>query len=473
MTTKATPPSRAAWRAFALLPYMCIGAIFLLAATYAFPQTDDFCQFGRLNLLSGDNPFVEAWYMYTHWAGRYTANFAVPLVGWLTGILPIPTQWVYAAALMLFIIAFLWSCLRLTRVAAEFRASNAILAWLLFGASLALMPSKLEGVLWVTGVAVYSIGLALLACLFDAIDRDDANPMPTAGRASPLSLALIVLATGTNEFVGLILGGYLMLRLATRFRWRPVYPRQELMYWCTYAASLAVSIFAPGNFTRDATISVQRHDMDGALRLATDSFTAFANAHLAPQAFLLIALMVAACAAGWVRRLPPAHWRRVLPVAASLVAGFPLHLFVYSFLTGEAAPGRVINQAYALSILGAGLAAGWTGAYLASRKPLLARRPALAIIGLAGLVLITASPMRNFTQSVRTYAPTWKAEQLARENRLNSYAGNRNYSVGLSKFTREPTNPPAFHGADAGDDPSYWVNRCMADYYRLGAIEVH
>ena len=104
MTTvpSATRPSTT-FRVLATVPYVLALLVVLYAARYGFPQTDDYCTFGRLVRQHDANPFVETWHLYMNWTGRYTSSFLVAAVGTLTTLLPLSVHAVYAGMLALMI----------------------------------------------------------------------------------------------------------------------------------------------------------------------------------------------------------------------------------------------------------------------------------------------------------------------------------------------------------------------------------
>lgn len=453
-------------------PFAWIVLVFLLAATYAFPQTDDFCTFGRLFQTSGGNPFAETWYLYQHWTGRYASSFAIAAVGWLSSVVPAPLQAVYAASLVAMILAFVASCVALSRLVPRGAAPNLPFAALLACAGLVLMPSKLEGLFWVTGAAVYFIGSALLFWLMQRLgpDRDPAREgLPW------LEAALVIACVGMNEFLALALGAFLVLRMALFARTR-AYARDNAILFGTFAAALAFSVFAPGNFARDAGIAATRHDLGLTIDLAHRSLYFFGAAFVGPNALLLLLVLAAAFVAGWVaapeRWRAPGHAARFLPAPLVLLASFPMHLVVYSFLSGEETPGRILNQALLLMLAGALLLSAWAGGWLATRKPAPRPRAAHVLMLLAGIGLLASPQFRQLSTTVRDFGQTWRTQQVDRHQRLVAAARGAPQPVAVPAFTSEGASPPLFQGADIGTDPAGWVNQCVASFYGVPAVQL-
>lgn len=462
------------WLAVALSPYVWVAATLAFGATYTFMQTDDFCTIARLYANSGFNPFVETWYMYLNWSGRYSAHFGVAAVGWIASIAPARLQSVYAASLLAFMVVFAIACWRTNRLVWRGKTSNALLGTSIFAATLALMPSQLEGLFWLTGAAVYSFGIASLLLMMSSLVAEEDQLLEGKGTLarSLWSMALIIVTIGFNEFLGLMAGMYLALRFLTHLRAHGggIAFRWNVPYLVVFAISLAVTVLAPGNFVRDSTISTERHDLAGSLGLAMTSLLHFLQSHVLPHVLLLSGLAIAAALAGWISGAQRRPLRDVLPTLLTLLLGFPLHLWVYTYLTGEAVPGRVLNQAYALALIGTYLGSAWIGTYVATRRAPASDRPALALVAIFGIALVASPQFRASATSIRDYGPTWESQQAQRHALLKGAHGAQ--SVTVPPIAPERGSPRIFQGADVGTDRSYWVNRCVAQYYGLGSIVI-
>jgi hypothetical protein len=248
------------------------------------------------------------------------------------------------------------------------------------------------------------------------------------------------------------------------------YLKQNVVYFAVYTATFVSTILAPGNFIRDATVTADRHDLAGALSLTKQSGLIFIESHLLPHIALLLALVLAAIAAGWLVKRPPLRAAKLAPAVLALTLSFPMHFLVYTYLTGEAVPGRVLNQAYVMALMGVFLAVAWIGSALAARTSARPERLVLACFGLIGLCLLTSGHLRNVAVTARDFGPTWKQIQLARDVKLKLASRIGQDPVLVDPFPPERSASPVLAGADVTDDPGYWVNRCMADYYGVGSI---
>lgn len=460
-------------RAAAFAPYAWIGAVLLAVATFAFPQTDDFCTFGRLFTHSGGNPFAETWNLYQHWTGRYASSFLVAAVGWLSSVVPFPLQWVYAGSLAAMIAVHVLACVVFGKLVAAPGRVNLPFAAVVAAAGLVLMPSKLEGLFWVTGAAVYFAGVACLLVLMQRLG-EDREPSAKPGPPWP-EMALIAACVGFNEFIALALGAFLALRILAFARTR-AHAWENAALLATYAAAFGFSVLAPGNFARDASIAVPRHDPVLALELAQRSFDLLATALVRPNASLLSLMLLGSLAAGWLagpeRWRKPGHAWRFLPAPLVLLASLPMHLLVYSFLSGEETPGRIINQALLLALSGACLLAAWAGTWLASLRPVRDPRPALAIVLLTGLWFLSSPQVRQLSATARDFGATWRAEQQQRNQALLAAARGGAATVVVPAFSPEGNSPPLLQGADIGSDPAGWVNLCVAGFYRVPSVSL-
>ena len=457
-------------RIAAFAPYALICVAVITATFYAFPQTDDYCTFGRLALHSGGNPLLETWYLYNSWTGRYSSSLVVALVGWLTSVSPAPLHVVYSACLAMLVATFALACMAVSRLVGDSRNLNLALAALIFASSLVLMPSKLEEYLWLTGAAVYFAGISVLLFTAKALADRQASVAPGPRYDWPL-LCLIIACVGFNEFLAIALGGYLILVTAVRAARRESV-RPNLQYFVAFTIAFLVTVLAPGNFARDAGIASTRHDVVQATRLAMESLSVFKSSLIDSNAILLTALMLASACAGWLAASTSAERAyRFLPLPVTLILSFPMHLWTFSFLTGEATPGRVINQAFVLALVGVMMLLAWlTQRALHGRRPL-TQATALGVVMLAGLALISSAPFKQLTKSTREFAPAWRYQQLQRQALLVSASRNGVPAV-VNPIVHGDSQPPIFQGGDVTEDPGNWINRCVADYYAVQSVRL-
>jgi hypothetical protein len=460
----------------ALAPILWFALVLLYGTFFSFPQTDDFCAFGRLFNLHADNPFSDTWYMYLHWTGRYTSMFLISVAGWLASVMPASMYVAYSLMLALLVLIFAMGCLASTRLLSVPGTVNIPVTSIAFAASMMLMPSRLEGVFWLTGAVIYVTSVAALLILSRSIVKDDRIAEQGIGATySWTSLALIVSCVGFNELLALSLGEFLLLR-AIFYARGSTHLKQNVAYAVVYLGTFIASVLAPGNFVRDAGSLVPRHQVGSALHLAMLSLHEFIHTHIAPNATLLTLILLATGFIAWAMK--PARVTRLvhmLPLPLTLISALPIHLVVYSFLTGEESPGRIINQSYVMMLVGLCLLAAWVGMRIAcANRSTSNPRLAWSVLFAIGIICLSATQSRQIASVIRDFGPTWRAQHIERTQILQAGRGR---SVTLAPFAPEGDTPPILQGADIDSDPAYWVNTCLSGLYgvkdvRLGKDEL-
>lgn len=454
----------------ASIPFVLVVASFLYASLFAFAQTDDLCTLGRVAWKHG-NPLWETWHLYIHWTGRYSSTLAVTTGAWLVVISPVAEHWVYSAFVAAMMLVLGLSLHLALRLAADGGRGRWLPAMALLSFVMVLMPSKLEGLLWLTGAAVYTLGIAALLWQARSTGRDMEQPRGRWG-ISGWSLLAIALVVGFNELLALSAGGLIVLN-AVAYAGRG-HRARHLACFAIFMVAVLVTALAPGNFVRDSLSGAVRHDVDIALRLASESLDLFWNTRLTVDAWLVLGLVCTGLAAGaWLRGTSAASaapFRRLWPLLVVLVTALPLYAVVYSFLTGEAMPGRVVNQGYAMALVGIGLLAVWGGLQVPSRVA--GRLPAAPAMLVLGLMLASSQPFRQFAMVLRDDAPGWRSEQLARQDLLQQAREKQLAEVVLPPFAHRPALVAVLQGADISADPAYWVNGCLASYERLPVVRL-
>lgn len=441
------------------VPWVVVAAFLLSSTAFAFLQTDDFCTFGRVVLHFHGNPFADVAHLYQHWTGRYSASLLVAAVAASSGLLPIALG--YSCALALLVGLFAWACVEMSRLL-DGKDARINVAWALvaFCTTLVMMPSKLEQFLWLTGSAVYFAGASLFLVLLRTLSAP-----PTQRRHEMQICILVAIITGFNEFLAVLTGAALALSLLTSIAQRqPLRP--HLVRFAVFALAFSVTVFAPGNFARDAASVGTRHQFGATTVQMLADLSEFVSAFPPPGFAIGLAGAIASGMLGATRGavLRRGWWLwEVL-----LLASFPLHLWMYSFLTGESTPDRVINQAFTLSSTALCIVAAASGQLIMRKWPS-SPRFALLAVGLAGLGFSASRPFLSFADSLRGYAPRWHALQLERDAGLRSLHRSPR-PVYVRPFPYDDLSISAFRGGDVGHDPANWVNRCVADYYQVDSI---
>lgn len=454
-----------------LIPYALIACCFLVATAFTFLQTDDYCTFGRVIHRHGGNPLADVYLLYMEWTGRYSASIVVALVAAASAL--VNPAWVYPLALMVFIALFAWACMLLSRLSTRHLTTHLPLAAVMLASTLLITPSKLEQFFWLTGAAVYFVGASLALVL---VYRLRAGETRAAGHKPlrEISTHLIIVATvGFNEFLALVVGACLSWSIVQDFRNRAEDRqwRTHIIRMSVFLAALALTILAPGNFSRDAASTTLRHDVMGSLAMMVESMGFLARSLFAESGLPLVASLAAAFASGWlVPSSDKQHVRQGLPYMVILILALPMHLWVYSFLTGESTPGRVMNQAVLLAHLALCVCLAWGGSVMANRRSAERRStlPANIALSLAGVMLLLSPSTVEFAKAVLNFAPTWRAEQLQRHSGLSNVQEHK--PVYVRPFSSGDSDPRTFSGTDVTADPSNWINKCVADYYEVNSV---
>lgn len=464
------------WRHYSLwlitlTPIIWLIAVMVWGAFYSFPQTDDFCAFGRLFEHEAYNPFRDVGSMYQAWTGRYSSVFAVALVGWLISAVPWSIFMSYHIALIVLILVFLAGCISAASIISSSQRLNVAVACISCAAALTFMPSRLEGVYWLTGAAVYITGIGAFLVLVKSISKDDRNDNGESHAPYPwMTLFLIVVCVGFNELLALSLGELLLLRVIFDVRdvlWR----RRNFQYGVVYLAALLVTVCAPGNFLRDKASSLPRHEIGEAIKLSLVSLRQFVTGLVVPNLSTLLVMLIGVAIVSWAMRPEKSIVaKRLMPIVVTLLSAIPLHMFVYSFLVGEPSPGRIINQCYVMTIIGGCLLMAWLGAVAARKVEGRVRSwVASAVLVIIGLAFLSSASYRQVTSTIRDFGPVWRSQQL---QRLEILQAGRGRSVLLPPFVPEGADRPLFQGGDITDDSSYWVNSCMSSAYGIKSVRL-
>jgi hypothetical protein len=454
-------------RAGAWLPIAIAGvaafAVAVLAAIYLFlahPSADDFCRAGT----ELGAAVKQTLFLYQHHVGRWVVSL---LHAWMQpriGINGIGYSLALAAVMIAWFSAFLLGAgLVLGREAP--RRLRWFLALLLFAIFWAGSPGQAETFYWLSGSVDYGlpflllmIGLRLLASIGGARQ----GPACAAGFA-----AVGFIVSGTHEFVGMLLLGAALLRLAMLvLQGLKREAGYLLLGVCVTAAGLALVALAPGNAER-ASHFPMRGNIGRALgqtfRLGEAPLEWLLDIRLLALSALLLTLPA-------FRSLRP-HWLSIrvpwlvlLPVG-TLAAILATHALA-AYVIGFPPPARMLSLLYGLFIL------CWTASLVAlgARLRELPRPVGGAVLLPAGAAcafaasLLVSSNTVTAARGLRHDAAPWLAQnaQQRESARLQIAAGGRD--LVLPVITTVP-HPLMKQGL--ADDPRWWFNRCLADYLEV------
>jgi hypothetical protein len=446
-----------------------------LVGPYIRPVADDFCWIPRL-----DDGFLNAMeFWYTEWTGRYL----VILVGNLIASLPL-----LALQLLPGLILLLWvilSVIGLYQMAAMLGtesplAAAIVLALALIFATTEIAPNLEQALYWDTASSSYTMPI-VLATGYVAIALYALRYRVAPRRAWMLALLgapILMLAGGGSESHVSFNITLLIVLLAVTLRFVHG-PRRHIALIFLGVAVLVTTLtlfsylFAPGTAARRG---LEAHDlslMDVTIR--SFGYTVYTNGiQINPEhprriialGFLFFAAFGLASARG--KRLEIPTRTLLMLLGASGVVTFVLMwstIFAGYYGLGKALPERArFHTLFILMVMVMvwGYAAG---CWLKGRSD---RVEKLALMAL--LVLTLLGPLRSGYNTIqrfddfRAHAAAWDARDAS--IRAQREAGIRDVEVQpLAVSARD-----VYRLGTLVDDPSYWINICVADAYDIDSI---
>ena len=465
-------------KSVALVIFIYVVGVFVYATYFAFPQTDDFCIFGRVISTTG-NPFSDTYYMYLNWAGRYTSMFFIALPAWVIAISPIEATIIYRLFVLIYLSSFFISIGLFFKVMNLDMSTNLLLTSIISGLIFIVLPSKVEGLYWLTGQAVYLLSasafILLAAVLHLEYTKYRQNILPTWK-----TTFLLIFVVGFNELIAISAG----ILLACQYFLQTPKQRNEkkdILLVLVLVVSMLVTIFAPGNFVRSGGITIPKHDIAMAFELGTSSIGMLWKYNIGLHKSVVLFAILGGILVGISPRITPLFksYRQALVLPITIIISIPIHLFLYSFLTGEATPGRTLNQSteliwvgiLILTVMISSFAAKyfqyWQQAYGDIYKNVVAT--GLIVVSIA---FLNHQEFKNFNQTIREFAPQWANERFLRDQKIRLAISHGDKKLTVQSFSNEPFWPPFFKGTDISDDSKYWVNMCVASYYKLDEIKL-
>jgi hypothetical protein len=462
----------------AITVFMYLICIFLYGAYFSFPQTDDFCIFGRVISTTG-NPLSDVYYMYLNWSGRYASMFFIALPAWVMTVSPVDMSIIYRLFVFLYIASFIASLYFFFKILELDKTTCLLFTLLISGLVLIILPSKVEGLYWLTGSAVYLLPVSAFMLLASVLQLEYIKRQEKSLPALATSLILITVV-GFNELIaisaGLLIGFHFLFQQKDRRN-----NNKNIFLVLIFIGSMLVAVLAPGNFARSSTIVVPKHNIEVAFNLMISSLGMLWNYNIGLHKTVAVFAIMGGLLIGFLPRSTALfkYRRQFLAVPVSLIVGIPIHFFVYSFLTGEASPGRVLNQSTALLWIGILLLSAFISSrfveFFSSRQVISGREySGVLYFGLiiVSLAYLEHKEFKNLNQTLKVFAPYWASERDAREQRIKLANSSGVKILQVDPLGKEPFWPPFFSGTDLTEDPKYWVNMCIASYYHLEEISI-
>ena len=357
---------------------------------------------------------------YDTWGGRYGFAFLQtvfnPLTyGWLDGFRFTPLVFLGGTLLALYGSFRELSGRRLAPAVAGRAAALVLLL------ALAWMPTVYPMFYWFTSAMGYEMGIILM--LLAVVGGLRALRAPTsAARLGWYGLAQIstIITVGLNEIALLLLGWLLLVLLGCSWH---AGRRRAAAAWGGLLASAGigglVAVLAPGNWVRlyGPWSLARAHpplDVPGALRYATEYYSAFLSKPAHVLALLLLAALLGPLLVR-ARRWRPVGFR--LPLGggvAVLLLGGGLSFLFFALVSHNPPPGRTQSFIWLWLVL------GWVGvlwAAVPTHASVALRRGAAQVQRLAAVLtfflLAVGIERTAWTEWLRN-APTWRAQNEAR-----------------------------------------------------------
>lgn len=486
-----TPPSPSNSRllkaALAAAGLLLAAALISIAAPAPFTRfhADDFCIAGEV-LQRGFFAAQPAWYL--SWSGRYSATLVASLLS-LAG--PRSAALFTPLVMLVFLVGLWWNAKQLgERLKWPRPAYTAgLLALTALFALLGSLPNRYQSLFWLTGLATYTLPLALLSLaagwVFFQLNRQEYEPnwrrLLAYGLLAFFSGGFSETLTAVQITLFGLATGAVWLRGSGRLRTAllPI-----LAAWLAGSlAALGAMALAPGTAVRQA----QLPETAGLLRILTFSLRNalhvagkyLLQSPLAAAGSLLLPLVV-----GWLLPAQPAYpngrrdlslqslWQRsslkgivLIPPASLALLAAACAPTVYAMNAYPDERAIVVPQFFlVLAVMAWGYLCGRLLRAAVARLPgekWLAVLLAIALLAAAGGA--AGQCVRQLAQQApeaRAYALRWDA----RHNLLRSARAEG--ALDLVVVSLESR----FNLADLSADPAGWTNRCQARYYGFAAL---
>lgn len=468
--------------AFAACVALCACAVFLLVR-HAQPTQDDFCH--AVVVADPSASWVIPHFLqrpgivsitllnYLNWSGRW-AGLGVETLLLSTPSLPGAYPWLVfmlIAAQCLLLYFAIWEFVFDASVALYLSAGIASVYW-------ATMPSPLQGIFWLPGAVESQLPLTLVALLFALV----LSPRPTAAKRStrrPM-IAASILGFVTPAFHELA-GGVLVLALsvitATAFLSKSSQGKKWLIVWTASIIGFLVVFLAPGNSIRVAATTNFGNPHRGNYLLVIKESLGVMYHYVMPWCLdfkhwlLAVLLWLDPRVASLRKKLPGLSSFRA--ISAFLIVWISLIVIAIGATIWNVAgnfPPRTMNLVYGIFLI------GWIAlAFLVVRPdPGFSLHPAFraatlsaALFLLSALVITSNNTIQSLEDLARGRAGRWDAELNGRYARLKS--AGRNADVLVPRVSARPRN---LFLDDIREDPNFWSNRCLSQYYGVTSVRI-
>ena len=474
-----------------LLPFLLgILALSLLAALAAFAYTgtfsrfmaDDFCYASSIRQLGWLGGQIQ---LYDTWSGRISSNFLIASLEPLgTGIAP----FMPAVALLLWLASLYWLIVSIIRKAAfsRHRLLALGLAVVVLFFTLLTAPDRSQVLYWLNGQIAYTWPLIAVTFLAAIIVSRLNRPEPT-GVPFLLMLAAFLLAFLADGFsetnaalqVGMVALALLLFITFSKGLLRVTGTALLAVVLIGSLAAMTLVILAPGNLIRQAAVTAATPTLPAlvitSIEYAWDFI--FYTLRGLPIPFLLVAgiSFLAAFISYSGQGAPDDSARALLKKSWKLLL-VPLVCFLLTvccmapseYAESAYPEGRALLSAAFVLVGSLVVFCAWLGTI--AKKLITSSsehsRQTLLIVAIVLCLVLSLYPLHyiaDTNQSIKpasTYAAAWDQRQYTIDYALHS--GQRDAVV-------RPINS-LYSVMEAGNDPKFWVNTCIASYYGLASL---
>jgi hypothetical protein len=454
--------------AFFLTTTICAGLVFALA-TQALPRADDFCRaaaapFPAKKTTAGVVDYGK--WSYYNWSGRWAG------IGFETSLLsstPQPKSYPWLLLLLIAAQVFLLY-MAIKQFLSDSRSALCLTA-LLASVYWANLASIQQGVFWITGGIEnqLSVTLALFLLALLLSPRASQTARSKLWKTIVGSLLCLILPAFHE-----LLGGILVLILSAitmaMILSKTPNSRMWVTVWAAAVIGFLIVFLAPGNAIRLSTFP-NRAKYTTTFKLSLETVRFYLLPWCLDFKLWLIAVLL------W---LDPrtASLRRQLPGMGSLhsVGSFCciwLSLVMTGIIAaiwsiGEPIPARTMNLIYGVFF------AGWIVMAFLLTRPILSSsirrtcRPALrsiTLILLSALIVSSNNTVLALTDIVHGRARSWNVQMNRRFEFLKSAARGSDLKVETPSVY-----PLSYSWDDITEDPSYWSNQCVSQYFGAASV---
>jgi hypothetical protein len=441
----------------AFLPY-------LYTCFFALPFADDFC-FGWT--ASEKIPFIQKFLnQYLHWNGRYTSDVLVNLHPLTTGSL-----FLYQLVAFVSILATPLVFLTFVKQWVSDITESAIAALFISLFYLCYLPNITDGVYWYIGLVNYHWGALLfilqLTVLVKLLEIEEKRNLLLVS-----SLTLLIASVGFNEIGAALIPAYYLgalIYVKTVSSISENGPRNSRVLLIHFLIAVVASFFvvgSPGNFTRESVFA-DRFNLIHSFTFASLQTIRFVARWASSIPFIALSLLVMINAAkvqnNTIRKVHAGIWIFLMLFTVFIAALVPY------LATGILGQHRTMNYVLPFFILFWICTLVSLSAHYGIDKELTPETTGPKALVLAFIALLIVSVSGNarrieidiWTGSFQQY----KTEFMQRQTIM----------------LQQPTAPIAplihipksFQIVDAKSDTTWWVEKCMKNYYTETKLELH